>query len=279
MTYDCSNISDDICAKVDCAGNCVNVPTSGAIVACFSGITTVTVKDKGVITVDSLKLGDEVLTTTGVYEPVYSFGHRDESTVGKFLQLLPSKLELSEDHMVFMENGRAIPASMVKVGDRLSLGQEVTAIKAVQRQGLYAPFTSSGGILVNGIQASNYIAFQKDSDTLMVGSSYSTGLTFHWVAHKFQLPHRTWCSITNSCDHEAYNSDGISKWVAFQHHLFQWFFHPDNVIVMAFLTVPLVLLIGALAVAEFLLTPAVAATLAIAFLFVSRKRETKSKSL
>jgi hypothetical protein len=285
ITYDCSNLSTDLCAKVDCAGNCVNVETGQGGVSCFSGATLVTVKSKGTIPMHALELGDEVLTdsTTGTYAPVYSFGHREESNVAKFLQLLPSKIELSENHMVFVDSGKAIPASTVKVGDILSSGQEVTGIKTVIRQGAFAPFTSSGTIVVNGVQASNYITLQENSGTIMIGP-FSTGLSFHWLAHVSQIPHRTWCSIATACTEDAYNENGISKWVDLEHRFFKWLLHPNNAIVMALLIIPLLLVLGALAAMDFMLLSAtssypvaVVGTLAALALLISRRATPKPK--
>jgi hypothetical protein len=284
ITYDCSNLSTDLCAKVDCAGNCVNVETGPGAVECFSGTTLVTVKNKGTISMHQLRLGDEVLTdpTSGTYEPVYTFGHRDESNDAKYLQLLPSMLELSEDHMVFVESGEAVPAAIIKVGDILSSGQEVTGIKTVNRKGAYAPFTPSGIIIVNGVQASNYIALQKTSATMMIGP-FSTGLSFHWLAHASQMPQRTWCSMTTACTEDTYNENGISKWVEFQHRAFNWLLHPSNAKIMALLVIPLLLVLGALGAMDYLMSSAssypVAAALTLVALLVSRRATSKPKMM
>lgn len=108
--------------------------------------TTTLIKD--------LKVGDEVLDAFENYVPVYSFGHRHEYVEGEFLQFLPSGLEMSKDHMVGV-GGRFIPASLVQIGDQLESanGHVMTleSIQTVRRQGVYAPFTTSGTILVNNV--------------------------------------------------------------------------------------------------------------------------------
>ena len=152
--------------------------------ACFSGSTLVTVKNMGTVTMDNLQLGDLIMTANGRYEPVYSFGHRAESMVAEYLQFLPSNLEVSADHMVFVVtrdgNSRALPAAFVKVGDQLMHGETVTEIMRVHRKGLYAPFTPSGTLVVNGVGVSSYIALQA-SESLTIGS-ISTGLSFQFLA-------------------------------------------------------------------------------------------------
>ena len=91
---------------------------------------------------DNLHLGDHILVDqTGTFEPIYSFGHRSESQLAQFLRLHPSMLEVSSDHLVFVVNKGAIPASMVQVGDKLVGGTAVNSITRVTRRGIFAPFT------------------------------------------------------------------------------------------------------------------------------------------
>ena len=67
-------------------------------------------------------------------------------------------------HLVFMTEKGAVSASRIQVGDLLmsSPGSaKVTKVGSVQRQGLWAPATESGSIVVNGVVASNYISASK----------------------------------------------------------------------------------------------------------------------
>ena len=68
-----------------------------------------------------LQINDEVLVSMEdeIFEPVYTFGHRSSVASAEYHQLQPSNLELSANHMVFVEGKGAIPASMVMVGDKL----------------------------------------------------------------------------------------------------------------------------------------------------------------
>jgi hypothetical protein len=109
-----------------------------------------------------LRLGDRVATSANSFEPVYSFGHRAASLGAMFVKVLPSMLEISSNHMIFVE-GRAIPASMLKVGDRVLNGDIIASIEHVERIGVYAPFTSSGSLLVNNVTVSSYVAFQESA--------------------------------------------------------------------------------------------------------------------
>lgn len=177
----------------------------------------------------SLRVGDQVLVAPPkTFERVYGFGHFengfDSPTNYDYLLLQMTNgvsLEISEEHMVFLQDGRVIPALTVKVGDIMhDTSQIVKSITRVTRRGAYAPFTPSGTIVVNGVKASSFIAFQ-ESSTLVV-FRVDTGISFQWLARTFEFPHRMWCTYasSNKCDEETY-VNGISTWVYYPHELFR----------------------------------------------------------
>jgi hypothetical protein len=90
---------------------------------------------------------------------------------------------------------------MVKVGDVLDTvdGKEarVIVIQKVVRTGLYAPFTPSGTLVVNGLKASSFVSFQ-DSDVLKIGN-YRTPFSFQRLAQTFEFPHRMVCYHFGTC--------------------------------------------------------------------------------
>jgi hypothetical protein len=178
-----------------------------------------------------LQIGDNVLAATGKYEQVYSFGHRHESVEAEFLQLLPSTLEISRDHMLLV-GGTYVPASHVQVGDALESTSGdviiVEAINTVVRSGVYAPFTSSGTIIVSDIKASNYIAFQ-DSGRVIVGG-WETPFTYQWIAHMSQSPHRILTQLGLS-GAEEYTVDGMSTWIAGPYELSEWLIDQNGFVV------------------------------------------------
>eukprot|EP00546_Thalassionema_frauenfeldii_P013976 CAMPEP_0178929262 /NCGR_PEP_ID=MMETSP0786-20121207/20464_1 /TAXON_ID=186022 /ORGANISM="Thalassionema frauenfeldii, Strain CCMP 1798" /LENGTH=388 /DNA_ID=CAMNT_0020605423 /DNA_START=61 /DNA_END=1224 /DNA_ORIENTATION=- len=174
---------------------------------CFSGEGEVRTKS-GFRRIDQLRLGDQIKTATGNYEQIYSFGHRAPNERTEFLQLLPTKLELSPLHMVFLQSGEAVPASIIKIGDILQSGDIVTGINTVKRTGAYAPFTPSGTLVVNGVNVSNYVAFSESPTLVKIGS---IKISYHAGAHAFQFFHRVYC-LWDGCKSERYNQDGISKW-------------------------------------------------------------------
>lgn len=190
----------------------------------------------------NLQLGDEILVPSGKFERVYSFGHRHDSLNAEFLLLLPSTLEISRSHMLMVE-GRFVPASLVRVGDQIesATGEMVSveAIHVVYRQGVYAPFTESGTLVVSNIKASAYIAFQS-AESLSIGP-WQTGLTFQWVAHASQSLHRMLSRVGSGG--ESYTDSGMSTWVALPHELFQWLLL-QNFLVKSLALVPALLLAG-----------------------------------
>ena len=180
-----------------------------------------------------LAIGDMVHVGQGVYEAIYSFGHRAPHASAKFLQVKTAKttLELSAAHMVFTSSGLAVAAHLLKVGDELldSKGSSVAikAIKVIASKGAYAPFTPSGKIVVNGILASSYVAFENGSNLSVAGIPFS----YQWMAHAFEFPHRFYCQfLSKSCLSERYTADGVSVWVDVPHKMSLWMFEQPRMV-------------------------------------------------
>jgi hypothetical protein len=189
-------------------------PTTGGFGACFSGSSMVDVDGRGPVRMDTLQLGD--LVRTGLskesYEPIYSFGHLSASQRSTFLQVTTEKsmLQLTHDHMVFEKFRGAVPASTLQIDDVLFhvSGSEdaITSIKNVHERGVYAPFTPSGKIFVNGILASSFVAMQEKELEL-----FGWKLSHHWLGHAIQFPQRMLCYHTTVfCPTEQYDTEGIA---------------------------------------------------------------------
>lgn len=176
------------------------------------------VESRGIIKMSDLALGDYVRVAGNVFEPVYSFGHKNNLQMGEFLAIKAEgdlKLEVSKDHMVAVEGGRIIPSSMIQIGDKLLTASgdlaSVKTIKTVTHRGTYAPFTESGSIVVNGVVASNYISFQSPEYFHIAG--IETPINYRWMAHTFNSVHRIAYKVGFSY-RKTYTEDGTSKWVA-----------------------------------------------------------------
>ena len=221
---------------------------------CFPGSSTVNVKGKGMTALHEVKLGDEIMVEKDIYEPIYSFGHYNREAQQTFVKVVTTKttLEISAEHLVFSVHKGIIPASAVEVGDELidfdGQATLVSKIESVVRQGVYAPFTPSGKLIVDGITVSSYVAFQ-DSAVLKLGGSIETPFSYHWMAHTFNFPHRFYCQYVASCTEEQYTEDGVSTWVTVPFHVAMWIFR-QNAVVMAFCMTVLIAGCSVLAVLE-----------------------------
>ena len=232
---------------------------------CFSGENTVEHMDKGEISINKLVIGDMIKANKDTFDRVYGFGHRDETTKGEYIQIhaigLTHPLELSKDHMLFVQNDyveQSIPASLVKTGDKLIMGSgpvaEVQDTNTVTRRGAYAPLTTSGTVVVNGVMASTYVSLQDDSGVLVIGGIKTVSM--QWLAHLSQAPHRIVCALNWSfCQDETYMNNGISKWVDGPLRISTWLLEQNPVVV----TVVVVPVFGALAllalVEKFFMSP------------------------
>lgn len=214
---------------------------------CFSSTTIVRTKKKGLIQMSDLEIGDYVHTSTSssgkpVYDQVYSFGHSHATLKAEFLQIhstASSKkssklapLEISSNHLLYIVDHigerRAVPASRVKVGDEVVLVGEngvdttvVTEVHTVTRPGVYAPFTYSGTIAVNGLLASTFVGFQQDADHFMVGD-FRTPFSFDMLGYVFEAPHRITSRLFRNQLVETYSVTGVSSWVDVPLKVTEW---------------------------------------------------------
>jgi hypothetical protein len=165
------------------------------------------------------------------------------------------QLEISKEHLIFVDGRGAVPASHVKPGDKVYVSQPddldvVNSVGTVIRKGVYAPFTPSGSIVVNGVQASTFVSLQ-DSPYLLIGG-VSTGISYQWMEHTSELPHRLSCGHVASCDNEEY-ANGISTWVDLPHKLALWFVD-QNAATMALVSVPLFVWLCFLGLVDWMMT-------------------------
>jgi len=172
---------------------------------CFSLTNTVEVQGKGLVSIDSLQIGDLVRAGSNRFSRVYSFIHLDHDAEANFLQIhtagWDTPLEMTPEHMVFVD-GTAVRASQVKVGDILG-ENKVSAIKPIKRRGVFAPVTESGDIVVSGALASSYAAVV----------TYAP-VNQHYGAHAFFAARRLVCALNfDICEGETY-VDGFPTWLS-----------------------------------------------------------------
>lgn len=135
--------------------------------ACFPADATVeVVNDNGadfkVHRMSDLDRKQAIHVGNGQVSPVMFFGHRARKT-GRFVQITHEHgtLHISAGHYLYV-NGHLATARTVKEGDRLTMGSDdqetrVTGVThGVVKEGLYAPMTVHGDLVVNGIRVSSY---------------------------------------------------------------------------------------------------------------------------
>jgi Vault protein inter-alpha-trypsin domain/Hint module/von Willebrand factor type A domain len=204
---------------------------------CFSAQNKVVELDKGIIAMKDVAIGDMVSIGKNQYSQVYGFGHRDVEHTAEYVTLHvkgQAPLEISEDHMLFIDKVGAVPASTVAVGDWVLLGNggksQVTKISLAHRAGAFAPFTESGTIVVSGIVASSYVSLQEGSGALVIGGIPIVSM--QWIAHAYQAPRRIMCKMNlDICKNETYSStSGISTWVEGPFLVSKWLLRQPTIV-------------------------------------------------
>ena len=173
---------------------------------------------------NQLELGDVVLTSKG-YQPVYAFAHRSAHVWGDFIQIHTETqvdpLEISGQHLVFLANSSyPVRADSIVPGDILRAlespqGALVTRVVSVSKEGLYAPLTIDGTLVVDGIISSCYVSVQAGaSGYIEFQNGASTGFTQHFAAHMALAPLRMACLGFSKVFCESVNEDsGLNSFV------------------------------------------------------------------
>lgn len=244
-------------------------PTPGP--ECFPSRAHVQVWKKGPVEMQNLQLGDLVLvpaptaqvaqhnnqsvSSQEFYEPIYAFGHINRTKRTQFLRIHTASgtvLEITPAHLVPV-HGRPHPVAgeTIQLGDQLlSWGQEdlvdttVNKIETVWREGVFAPLTPSGWLVVNGVSASCYICLNTPSsnkeDALLMGI-----LSHHDFLHMTLAPLRMGCQMLAgkvSWEQDV-SSDGMPYYVAWGLDVLQWAIEQPG-----YVKNPLLLLVVVLAV-------------------------------
>jgi len=141
--------------------------------SCFDGDANLHLRDGGVVTMNELKVGDRIKTMSG-FEPVIGFLHKENTKEQINMMEIVHEfgtLYVTPGHHLFLSDGSSIPASMLKVnehqllvGDSHQLFQsqnqqpsKILQIDTIIRNnGLYAPLTPSGTLVVDGVASSSY---------------------------------------------------------------------------------------------------------------------------
>jgi len=178
--------------------------SSGKTGGCFPGRSLVRTEDGSTKRLDEVRLGERIasLDSRGdvVYSEVIAFLDRSPSEKRQFIRLTTKSgrmLTLTPAHLVPVEGRSSVFAVNVQPGDRILVSDtdaasatnevdsrlrwdSVIETKLVLEEGVYAPLTMEGTLLVDDVVASCYAVVNSQS-----------------VAHYSFLPLRIWHSVTS----------------------------------------------------------------------------------
>ncbi|CAB9506671.1 unknown protein [Seminavis robusta] len=164
-----------------------------------------------------LKVGDKVLTTTDTekaeYQPV-------PTTLGRFLQITTdtNSLEITGEHLLYMaDKSHPVCADSIIVGDKLQTADgsanRVKKIKTIVKEGLYAPLTPNGKLVVNGMQVSAYIALQKDDQERFTTLNGLITTPHSSYIHLYLAPLRVVCLGISSMPCQLMHENGMPLYI------------------------------------------------------------------
>lgn len=200
----------------------------GGCAQCFPNHATVHVLDKEtrniyIKSMEELRVGDEVLTENG-FSAIFAFMDHTNVQEGDYVSLLTSEgheMTISPDHILYAHQPRrAVLAGTVQKGDWLWIATNETRVEpafhavSVERvrrgreQGLHAPLTRDGTVVVDGFLASSYAKAR----SLMWGEA--TLVSGHQIATFLNAPLRFACDVSSSfCEPAWYDVNGRHLWV------------------------------------------------------------------
>ena len=169
--------------------------------------------------------GDEVLAVTPggstIFSEVVTFLHYEPRTFATYMTIQTTSgtlLHVSGNHLVFsvtpdisVFKSKAVMASCVKRGDYILeikspsfqiQSTQVTSIDTVCKQGVYAPMTQCGTIIVDSCVASCYASYPS-----------------HTVAHAVMTPLRIYYNITKHHRRRVPITEGVNSYAAFLYKL------------------------------------------------------------
>jgi len=143
--------------------------------SCFPMNSTVSRKGDGIVPLENIRVGDEVLVAsdegTVLYDPVIAFLHWEIGNKHTFLQIKHSNgtVTIHKDHYIpsVVSGGTSVQfvrANDLSIGDSLSTlwidgtlkTSAIVSISEVEEVGLCCPVTMSGRIIVDSVDCSCY---------------------------------------------------------------------------------------------------------------------------
>jgi len=209
---ECQSIES--CTKGYCIYNCDLDPGCFSE-ECFSSMSTVVEKSKGVMLLKDVKFGDSILASAGKFQPFLFSPHSNPSKPTHFLQIYTDDavpLEVTPGHMVFLY-GKNLPiqARNIKAGDILvgidNVPKAVVKVSSVTRTGFYNALTKDATLYVDGLLASSNSALNEEGDELIQFGPFLVHV--HTLVRRLGAPlNNALCNNVNSFFCETQVDDG-----------------------------------------------------------------------
>ncbi|CAF3332523.1 unnamed protein product [Rotaria socialis] len=165
---------------------------------CFPSDATVDLINVGKVKLSALKIGDQVRVIDDenqiIYSPIISFLHRelDEEASYRRIRTKTAVIELSDRHLINQRNNGFVWAESLAKGDEIlvlsakssnkTIWEKIIEITEVDKQGLMAPLTEQGTIIVNNVHVSCYALVRSHA----LGHIALT--PYRWYVRIFGLP-------------------------------------------------------------------------------------------
>ena len=237
-----------------------------------------------------LEVGDEILTANG-YQMVYGLAHMNDDKImasvdAKFLRIHTKEhprqpLEVTGEHLLFIfGEPHPVRADSITLGVRLvdyeqlhQHGALVTKIEPIPTggymNGLYAPLTQDGTVIVDGIVASCYISLQATAPRFVEFTGrIETVLSQHTLSHIALAPVRMVCLGISHTFCKSYNKQGVAHFVQFYFALAELLDRQKSVLVQAILLLLFMMVFYPVYFIERLLGPAISLYVLIGYLLV-----------
>jgi hypothetical protein len=181
---------------------------------CFPGNAQVTVHSRGAVPVASLKADDEVLVQSAGgdlrFEPVLTFLHKVPQSLGLSHESLTvvhthGSFRASRNHLIFVisdggfrhdkTTGALQPGDLLLILDSEAAQVTKSMVLSISSQmtteGMYAPLTSSGTLVVDGVVASAYGTPElgKKLPHAATHASFFAVRAYHWLAPCMRQKH------------------------------------------------------------------------------------------
>ena len=219
-------------------------PTKAPV--CFPGDASVVVKDKGQVEMRNLRIGDHVLGSDGKFYLVYAFGHQDFNGSTDYVRLYTnatvSPLEISPAHFLFLHEQQELPVlpESLKKGD-IVLGTDnqpfmITKIEYIVSKGIFAPFTTDGTIVVNGIVCSSYafsFPLANDSSDYLYWGQYKIMTQNEFIHMRFSPLRLAALGVSPWFGKLAEETEGRNYLTFAYHKAYKWMMKSDSPVVQA----------------------------------------------